>query len=489
MGAGTGFGASIEKVASSLSKIAPLMILIGGAVAFLMHRLMGLIEAADKWKSQFIISTGMTGGFEEIFRGRIETSITSLKKGLSIQQVEAQEKTMAAAGALVKQFGDIKGLAGDNITLVSNLAARLGISAEEAAKLIYNLERGAGVGSDKIQPLFANIRALSLEYGVSFNQILQDVGDNSALLKLNVNGTADAFARAAINARLMGTTLESQQQTARGFQTWEGAAEKAVQLTFLTGQRFNALALYTQANYGSSLDMQAQLMRSVRSSFESQSTSRIRKEMIAQQLGLGSAEEMTRRYAAMDAEAKISKELFGKFTKEDISGFRKSGDLEYIRAAIKMEPGLDAKATRERALALKTKAGEIRKSFGGIESTLGLTELTGNTEKILGGILNSIDEVLIPLAQKAVDFLGWIAGVFGFKTEEQRTAEYAEDTKKKLETQKTEAQVDYAAINKRTQENEEAHRRKVEEQIYKRTGRKVILRVKSTDIGTATIKD
>jgi len=415
IGAGTGFGAAFEKIAGSLTKIAPAIILIGGAIAFLTERFVALFKQTVAFDSEIVKATGIRGwglGETNPLRARITAAAQALQTATlnRVSQVEALKKSTEAAGGLSSAFGgDLKAITESNIKAVNALSDRLGISAEEAGRMVYMLERGAGISESKIAPAFAGMSALAIESGVSLNTILKDVTDNAALLRINTNGTADAFARAAINARLMGTTLESQQATARGFQTWEGAAEKAVQLTFLTGQRFNALALYTQANFGSSLSMQEQMLRSVRATFESQSTSRIRREMIAQQLGLGSAAEMQARYSAMDAEARITQKAMQTFSREDIAGFKKAGTWESIRSAIKMGGPLDAESIKKQADILRQKAQTAKAQKTEAEAALGLGELTTVTDQILGQIFAVVDKILGHVVGEIVPLLTIIA--------------------------------------------------------------------------------
>jgi hypothetical protein len=419
MGEGKGFGAAMEQVAGSLSKVAPLMIVIGGAVVFLITRLKALFESEVALNSEIVKATGAKTG-TDIFSARIDSAAGILQKSMGMGIPESKAKAVEAAGGLVKSFGDLKSLSQTNLNTVVALQARMGISADEAASMVMSLERGAGLTADKIQPLFAEAAAASVKYAIGLNTILKDVADNASLLKLNTNGTADAFIRAAVNARQMGTTLESQQETAKGFATWEGAASKAIQLSFLTGKRFNALQLYTQANFGNSLDMQEQLLKSVKSTFFDPHTSRIRREMIAQQIGLGSAAEMEKRYSAMKEEANIQKDVLRAFGAGGVEQLGKTENLEWVRTAVRMrgtglsKGDLEAEAMRLKQLSEKA-AGEKKD----IAASLGLRDLVSPTDFILGKIFNSIDKVLMPIVRTAVHWLEKLANSWVFGGEEE----------------------------------------------------------------------
>ena len=443
-----GWATALEKISGILAKIGPIMIIVGAAVAFLIGRLMKLIGAEMDLTATIVKSLGVTKlqaeGFKDIAHNAQNALLDTQAFVNGLEEIEPM--VHAAMSGLSKEYKNLSGITSQNIELSVSLAKRLGVDASQAAQYVYTLDKGLGFSGEKTVSLIKNLRLSSELAGVSFVDALKDVVENWERISLFVGKSEKAIISSVIQARLLGTTLESQERTARQFMSFEDAISNSFTLQLLTGSKINALQLYTQANYGDALSIQNNMLNILEKAYNTTKLSRYQQEALAKAVGMTHA-EVQKLLRARAEEYRISKSL------KDI-GFEKKEEFtnQYLRAAVReiktkkieefsqqgykgkelekvvsesMKKDIGKTGIEQKAKEIEKARIEASREITTVSAALGLTEAMSPTEKLQAKMVSSLDKMLQffagPLSTfftAAIDSLGIIAdwassGLFG----------------------------------------------------------------------------
>jgi hypothetical protein len=151
------------------------------------------------------------------------------------------ERMIAANFELGKQLGFNAKFSDDMNKQFIKLTKQLGIS-EEAAGGLAKLTKANGLEfKDVKNTIYQTTQALSAQHGIQIDQreVMEEVGKVSGQTLAMFKGNVPALTQAVVQAKLLGTTLESTKKSSAALLDFESSIENELQAELITGRQFN----------------------------------------------------------------------------------------------------------------------------------------------------------------------------------------------------------------------------------------------------------
>ena len=151
------------------------------------------------------------------------------------------ERMVAANTELGKQLGFNSRFSNDMNIQFIKLTKQLGIS-EEAAGGLAKLTKASGREfKDVKNTVYQTTQALSSQNGIQIDQreVMEEVGKITGQTLAMLKGNPKALTEAVVQAKLLGTTLESAKKSGAALLDFESSIENELQAELITGKQFN----------------------------------------------------------------------------------------------------------------------------------------------------------------------------------------------------------------------------------------------------------
>ena len=151
------------------------------------------------------------------------------------------ERMIAANTELGKQLGFNSRFSNDMNIQFIKLTKQLGIS-EEAAGGLAKLTKANGLEfKDVKNTVYQTTQALSSQNGIQIDQreVMEEVGKITGQTLAMLKGNPKALTEAVVQAKLLGTTLESAKKSGAALLDFESSIENELQAELITGKQFN----------------------------------------------------------------------------------------------------------------------------------------------------------------------------------------------------------------------------------------------------------
>ena len=151
------------------------------------------------------------------------------------------ERMVAANTELGKQLGFNSRFSNDMNIQFIKLTKQLGIS-EEAAGGLAKLTKANGLEfKDVKNTVYQTTQALSSQNGIQIDQreVMEEVGKITGQTLAMLKGNPKALTEAVVQAKLLGTTLESAKKSGAALLDFESSIENELQAELITGKQFN----------------------------------------------------------------------------------------------------------------------------------------------------------------------------------------------------------------------------------------------------------
>ena len=393
--------------------IAILAALLGLVVKFFISLVMGSLQ----FNANIVKAAGVGGALA----GHLEAAAGStafIAKNFEGGVQEGFKAAAETAGAMVKSFGSILNVTSRSVEMTYTLSKWMGISAEQAADFSKFLTFGLGMSVVQTKEFLKNFKISSDIAGVSFAQGLRDIAESSNAIATFWHGTTDQLGRAVINARLMGSSLAEQLKTAESFSTFEQAAQNAMTLQVLGLGKFNALQMFTTANYGDATKLHEEIIDALIREGGLQSMNVASRKALAGILGVEVgqlAEVVKHRMEEQKITERLSKLHLGR-----------AGETELARGAVRrlmMIPGakIDEGQVRHQMAVMAAEEKRARKMDARIASTatiLGLGDQLDPLQRAMAAIYDWLETVLRPAVTETVGYLKdisrFVQGIFAW---------------------------------------------------------------------------
>lgn len=248
------------------------------------------------------------------------------------------DRLLKAQSELSNQLGIAVQFSGKETENFARLTELTGLSADEAGKLAkvsaaVGQEIGDYTDSIRESALYAE-RTTKTHF--SSKQILQEVSKLSAGILVKFQGNPKAIAEAVVQAKKLGTNLETIDKIGDSLLNWESSIGNQLEAQLITGKQLNLERARYAALTGNQLDLENEIASQVGSLAEFQQMNVIAQGSLAKAFGLSRNEladmllqqEAINRYG--DAAAKLNKDQIKDFEKQKES--RKGLTLkEYLK--------------------------------------------------------------------------------------------------------------------------------------------------------------
>ena len=151
------------------------------------------------------------------------------------------ERMIAANTELGRQLGFNSRFSNDMNIQFIKLTKQLGIS-EEAAGGLAKLTKANGLEfKDVKNTVYQTTQALSSQNGIQIDQreVMEEVGKITGQTLAMLKGNPKALTEAVVQAKLLGTTLESAKKSGAALLDFESSIENELQAELITGKQFN----------------------------------------------------------------------------------------------------------------------------------------------------------------------------------------------------------------------------------------------------------
>ena len=352
----------------------------------------------NAWKEFNINTTSVArslGFAEESIRVLIRSSIAS--QASFGENVYSAKQIGQALSDVNEQLGVSLDISQDTLYEFSQMTQTMGLSAEEASK-IYKLSVLNNQSLKNTNKSIAEgIVAAQKSTGIKINekQVFQEIGKLSAGITAKFQQNPKALAEAVVQAKALGTNLETIDKIGDSLLNWESSIENQLKAQLITGKQLNLEKARYAALTGDQISLEKEIANQVGSLADFQSMNVIAQKSLAEAFGL-SKDEL--------ADMLQKQEVFNKLG--DISGKTSAEQL-----AIARERGLSESDSLVKNLQQQAAAEKIAAAFDNVKSTIAsivdgpLGTMVGFIAKMLnsvGGIAVVIGVTLVSSLAKAL---------------------------------------------------------------------------------------
>jgi hypothetical protein len=266
--------------------------------------------------SQVGFSFTLSGIFSAILQSalKIDVQVVELSKSLGVSKEEAQEissefnsyavslgdgfttlnKLNQAQSELTKQIGVAVKYTNEEVGMFAKLTGLYGLTADEAGNLTrYSASHGKNIKEYTGSILKAS-KLAQIETGTRFDQreILQDISKLSSGILVKFQGNPKALAAAVVEAKKLGTNLETVDKIGESLLNFESSIENELKAELLTGKQINLEKARYAALTGNQLDLTREIASQVGTLNEYENMNVLAQKSLAEAFGL-SREEMS----------------------------------------------------------------------------------------------------------------------------------------------------------------------------------------------------
>jgi len=362
------------------------LFLIGSILALAIKSFVDLEQSAKEFRE----TTGLTNSQMEGIRSQAN-QITGEFAELGI---ESKDVFNTVAG-LKAEFSDVAQFSDEVVAGLTVMSKNFGVSAENAAKVQGIFEQVGGLSSETATSLGLQVTQMANLAGVAPAKVMEDIAQSAEIASTLFRGDAVALAKNAIEARRLGTNLQSVASTAEKLLDFEsGIGDELVAATFVGGQ-FNLNRARALAFEGKIVEAQKEVLAQVQRTGDFREKDYFTQQQLAKAAGM-SVEEINKQLNAQEKlnslsveELKLAEDAISKGL--DITNINKE-DLANQVAAYSVQQ--EQQATLDK----------LQNSFMGIASTIGT-------------ILVPLLESIIPVVTLIAKPFQWMADGLSIITE------------------------------------------------------------------------
>jgi len=267
--AGDSFGTSFKKgvtggvngatkamagtLAISTALASTLLIAVGVGVLLYKAFQIGLkrFKAIDEAASSFRKETGLLNSQ----MGALKQNIREVSKNMAPLGVSTED-VANAAGTFSNEMKGTSVASKGVLTSMVAMEKSFGVSASTQAKVNNTFQLMSGVTAETAQSMVQTTIAAAKLAGVAPAAVMQDIAENAEAGMLFFQGSTKALAKAAIEARKMGTSIGETTKVAEGLLDFESSITKELELGAMLGTRVNFNKARALAFEGDMIGMQ-----------------------------------------------------------------------------------------------------------------------------------------------------------------------------------------------------------------------------------------
>ena len=216
---------------------------------------------------------------------RIRDAMANVQKEYKLFGIGIEEAKEAAI-ALGEEFASHQFIQEDTIATVALLGKTFGIAADTSAKAIDTmLKLGSKTASDATKNIM-KMQGMASRYGLSFAKIMDDVANASESSMLFAKGNAENLAKAAVEARKMGTTLDEMAGAADRLLDFESSINDQMTASTRLGRNINLNRLRQLAMEGDAEKMAKEQLKILEQQGGLRNLNRWQQKSLAEAMGM-----------------------------------------------------------------------------------------------------------------------------------------------------------------------------------------------------------
>lgn len=273
------------------------------------ERFIELDNAALKFREE--------SGFLASQTKEVETNIRIASRDLAKFGVTAESATVAAS-QLANAFGDTSIANKENLEYVTLMKENLNVSNEDSVALLQNFMGIGALTPDIARETAGAAASLAKAAGVPFSAVMKEVAKPSAEVRALIRGSVDALIKAGIEAKRLGTTLESVGRAAAAVLDFQTSISDEMEASVLFGRDINLQRLRELSYAGNLKEFAKEQVRLLQQAGDVSKMDFFQRQSIAKALGL-SVEEMDKMNAKQQELNQLRRdnpELYRQYTAE-----------------------------------------------------------------------------------------------------------------------------------------------------------------------------
>jgi hypothetical protein len=297
--------------------------------------------------NQIGFSLTLSGIFSAILQAafKIDAQVVELSKSLGVSKEEAGaindefnsyaislgdgfttlNKLTQAQSELTKQIGVAVKYTNEEVGMFAKLTGLYGLTADEAGNLTrYSASHGKNI-KEYTGSLLKASKLAQIETGTRFDQreILQDISKLSSGILVKFQGNPKALAAAVVEAKKLGTNLETVDKIGESLLNFESSIENELKAELLTGKQINLEKARYAALTGNQLDLTREITSQVGTLNEYENLNVLAQKSLAEAFGL-SREEMSEMLLKQEAINKYGADA-AELNAQELENLEKSG--------------------------------------------------------------------------------------------------------------------------------------------------------------------
>ena len=222
--------ASMGSLAASLAGPQAIIALIVAIAAAGVIAFYKVSAAAKSFRKETGLLNSQTGDLESKF-ANVTASVATM--GGSIEDVSSAASTFS---------NQMKGTSEASEAVLTSMVAMeksFGVSSDAQAKVNEQFQLMSGASAETAQNMIQTTIAAAEAAGVAPAAVMQDIAENAEAGMMFFQGSTKALAKAAIEARKMGTSIGETSKVAEGLLDFESSITKEMELGAMLGTRVN----------------------------------------------------------------------------------------------------------------------------------------------------------------------------------------------------------------------------------------------------------
>jgi hypothetical protein len=328
--------------------------------------------------------------YSEALKTRQElTQIASLSGNAAINTRGLQESMVAIGQSL----GSNAKLNKEDLETFTELREVAGYTNEELIGIQKLTLATGGNLKDNTKQFLGTVAALNAQNKLTINekQLLKEVANTSAAIKLSIGGTTAELAKSAFQAKQFGINLDQADDIANSLLDFEASITAELEAELLTGKNLNLERARLLALNGDIAGASAEILSQIQGSAEFTKMNRIQQEAFAKAVG------MTREDLAASL---IEREALQKIGVADAEAAAK----KYATLRQTMSAEEAAKALGDEQYAKQLESQSIQEKFNQAMEKL---------QDIIGNLVNGPFGAFLEGLSKGLDYVGKIFSYFG----------------------------------------------------------------------------
>jgi len=250
---------------------------------FLVEQLVSALKAADT--STGDLAKAFNISYNEAANVREELIEIGNLSGNVALNAKALQESMVAVGV---SLGSNAKLNKEDLITFTELREMAGYTNEELVGIQKLTLATGGNLKDNVKQFLGTVSALNAQNKLTVNekQLLKEVSNTSAAIKLSVGGTTEGLAKAAFQAKQFGINLQQADGIASSLLDFESSISNELEAELLTGKDLNLERARLLALNNDSAGAAAEMLKQIKGSAEFTKMNRIQQESLAKAVGM-----------------------------------------------------------------------------------------------------------------------------------------------------------------------------------------------------------